>query len=146
VTEQHVPAHPVAEAAMVESSSSEARREGALRELLWLAPRLARLIAHLARDPRVPGRTKTVLAGVVVYLASPVDLVPDFIPLLGYLDDVLLAAIVLDGLLNHVDRAVLLEHWPGDTRSLDRAGRVAARLAAWVPRRWKARVFGSSAA
>jgi len=131
---------------MVEPSPGEARREGGLRELLWLGPRLARLIARLARDPRVPGRTKTVLAGVAVYLASPVDLIPDFIPLLGYLDDALLVAIVLDGLLNHVDRTVLLEHWPGDARSLDRAGRVAARLAAWVPRRWKARVFGSSAA
>ena len=81
---------------------------------MWLAPRLLQLIVRLARDPRVSGRTKSVLAGVVVYLASPVDLVPDFIPLLGYLDDVLLVAIVLDGLLNHVERAVVLEHWPGD--------------------------------
>jgi len=141
-----VPARPFAEAAMAEPSPGETRREGGLRELLWLGPRLARLIARVARDPRGSGRTKTVLAGVAVYLASPVDLIPDFIPVLGYLDDVLLVAIVLDGLLNHLDRAVLLEHWPGDAQSLDRACRVAARLAAWVPRRWKARVFGSSAA
>jgi uncharacterized membrane protein YkvA (DUF1232 family) len=126
---------------------SAAPRDGSgLRELLWLGPRLAQLIIRLARDPRVSGRTKSVLIGVAVYLASPVDLVPDFIPLLGYLDDVLLAAIVLDGLLNYVDRAVLLEHWPGDPQSLDRVCRVAGRVAAWVPRRWKARVFGSGAA
>jgi uncharacterized membrane protein YkvA (DUF1232 family) len=107
---------------------------------------MVQLIVRLARDPRVSGRTKSVLAGVAVYLASPVDLVPDFIPLLGYLDDVLLVAIVVDGLLNYVDRAVLLEHWPGDPRSLDRACRIAGRVAAWVPRRWKARVFGSGVA
>jgi len=130
---------------MAERGLGEARHGGGLRELLWLGPHLVRLIARLARDPRVSGRTKTVLVGVAVYLASPVDLIPDFIPLVGYLDDVLLVAVVLDGLLNHVDRAVLLEHWPGDPRSLDRACRVAARVAAWVPGRWKARVFGSRA-
>ena len=115
-----------------------------MRELLWLLPHLAQLIVRLARDPRVSRRTKSVLAGVAVYLASPVDLVPDFIPLLGYLDDVLLVAIVLDGLLNHVPREVLLEHWPGDPQSLDRVGRVAGRLSVWVPQSWKARVFGSA--
>jgi uncharacterized membrane protein YkvA (DUF1232 family) len=104
------------------------------------------LIVRLAGDPRVSGRTKSVLAGVALYLASPVDLVPDFIPLLGHLDDVLLVAIVLDGLLNYVDRAVLLEHWPGDPRSLDRVCRIAGRVAAWIPRDWKTRVFGKAAA
>ncbi len=127
-------------------SPGPARSGGSPRELLWLGPHLVQLILRLARDPRVSGRTKSVLVGVAVYLASPVDLVPDFIPLLGYLDDVLLVAIVLDGLLNHVDRAVLLEHWPGDPRSLDRLCRIAGRVAAWVPRRWKARVFGGAVA
>jgi uncharacterized membrane protein YkvA (DUF1232 family) len=126
---------------------SAARAEGSgLRELLWLGPHLVQLILRLARDPRVSGRTKSVLAGVAVYLASPVDLVPDFVPVLGYHDDVLLVAIVLDGLLNHVDRAILLEHWPGDPRSLDRICRIASRVAAWVPRRWKSRVFRSGVA
>jgi uncharacterized membrane protein YkvA (DUF1232 family) len=119
---------------------------GGLHALVWLVPRLATLIGRLLRDPRVPGRTKVLLGAVAAYLASPVDLVPDFIPLLGYLDDALLVAIVLDGLLNHVDRAVLVEHWPGDAASLDRAARVAGRLAGWLPRRWKARVFGREAA
>ena len=119
---------------------------GGLRELLWLGPHLVQLVIRLARDPRVSGRAKSVLAGVAVYLASPIDLVPDFIPVLGYLDDALLVAIVLDGLLNHVDRAVLLEHWPGDPQTLDRVCRIAGRVAGWVPRRWKARVFGSGVA
>lgn len=78
--------------------------------------------------------------------ARPIDLIPDFIPGLGYLDDVVLVAIVLDGLLNHVDREIVLAHWPGDPASLERASRLAGRVAAWVPRRWKARVFGGTTA
>jgi uncharacterized membrane protein YkvA (DUF1232 family) len=115
---------------------------GKLRELALLLPQLAALIGRLAADGRVPPRTKAVLGGVAVYLASPVDLVPDFIPVFGYLDDVVLVAVVLDGLLNYVDRRLLLEHWPGDPATLERTARVAARVSAWVPGRWKARVFG----
>jgi uncharacterized membrane protein YkvA (DUF1232 family) len=119
---------------------------GAVRDLVRLLPHLATLIARLASDARVPRRTKTVLGGVAVYLASPIDVIPDFVPFLGYLDDVILVALVLDGLLNHVDRDIVAQHWPGDASSLDRAARVAARVTAWVPRRWKARVFGGRAA
>lgn len=118
----------------------------ALRELVVLLPQLAGLVARLVGDPRVPRRVKGILGVVAVYLASPIDLIPDFIPGVGYLDDVVLVAIVLDGLLNHVDREILLEHWPGDPASLERTAAVAARVAAWVPPRWKARVFGGTRA
>jgi uncharacterized membrane protein YkvA (DUF1232 family) len=117
----------------------------ALRELIVLLPQLAGLIARLTADPRVPRRVKAMLAITAVYLASPVDLIPDVIPGIGYLDDVVLVAIVIDGLLNHVDHAIVREHWPGDPASLERAGAVAARIVAWVPRRWKDRVFGPPA-
>jgi uncharacterized membrane protein YkvA (DUF1232 family) len=117
-----------------------------LRELLLFLPQLAGLIARLTGDPRVPKRVKAILGVAAVFLASPIDLIPDFIPVVGYLDDAVLVAIVLDGLLNHVDREILREHWPGDPASLERMGRLAARVAAWVPRRWKARIFGSPAA
>ena len=53
---------------------------------------------------------------------------------------------VSDGVLTHVARAGLLDHWPGAAASLDRAGRVAARLVAWIPRRLKARVFRGATA
>jgi uncharacterized membrane protein YkvA (DUF1232 family) len=113
-----------------------------VKELLLLLPNLARLVLGLAADPKVPGATKLTLAAAAAYLASPVDLLPDFIPFVGYLDDVILVAILLDGLLNHVDRAVLLTHWPGDPGTLEKAAAIARRVAAWVPRRIKARIFG----
>ncbi len=117
-----------------------------MRELLALVPRLAGLLGRLVRDPRVPMRVKAALGAALAYLASPIDLLPDVVPVLGYVDNLLVVALVLDGVLNHVDRRLVLEHWSGDGASLDRAGRLAARLAGWVPRRWKARVFGSAAA
>jgi uncharacterized membrane protein YkvA (DUF1232 family) len=113
-----------------------------MKELLLLLPRLARMIAQLLADREVPTTAKVALAAVAVYLASPVDLLPDFIPFVGYLDDLLLAAVVVDGLLNHLDRSLLLRYWPGSPASLTTAGAVARRLARWVPEGLKRRVFG----
>jgi len=90
----------------------------------------------------LPRTAKIALGAAALYLLSPVDLIPDLIPFLGYADDVLLAAIVVDGILNYVDRALVLKYWPGSAESLDRVARAARVLAAWVPRRLKARVFG----
>jgi uncharacterized membrane protein YkvA (DUF1232 family) len=115
---------------------------GGWRELLLLFPRLGLLVARLIKDERVPVAAKLTLAGLAVYLASPVDILPDFIPFLGYLDDLLVAAVVLDGLLSSVEREVLLSHWSGDPGSLDRVARAAAVLSAFVPRRIKRRLFG----
>ncbi len=113
-----------------------------MKELLRLLPNLAVLIGRLVADPGVPTTAKVALGAAAVYLASPVDLIPDFIPLVGYLDDVILVAIIVDGLLNHLDRDLLLKHWPGDPAMLAKSAAVARRFAAWVPARIKARVFG----
>ena len=109
----------------------------------WLRslPALAGLIAKLVRDPALPRPVKLALMAAAVYLVSPIDLVPDFIPFLGYVDDLLLGAVVLDGVLNFVDRDLLLRYWPGSERSLDHLARTARLLTAWVPRRVKTRIF-----
>jgi uncharacterized membrane protein YkvA (DUF1232 family) len=113
-----------------------------VKDLLLALPRLARMLVSLVADRDVPTAAKVVLAALAVYLASPVDLIPDFLPWLGYLDDVLLAAIVVDGILTMVDRTLLLRYWPGSADSLERVAATARRLARWVPRRIKARIFG----
>ena len=113
-----------------------------MKDLLLALPRLARMLISLAADRDVPTAAKVVLAAMAVYLVSPIDLIPDFIPFLGYLDDVILAAVVVDGVLNYVDRPLLLRYWPGSADSLDRIAAVARRLARWVPNRIKARIFG----
>ena len=113
-----------------------------MKELLLLLPNLALLLGRLLADPAVPGTTKVALGAMAAYLASPVDLIPDFIPFIGYLDDVILVAVIVDGLLNHLDRELLLKHWPGDPETLQKSAALAGRLAAWVPARLKAKVFG----
>jgi uncharacterized membrane protein YkvA (DUF1232 family) len=113
-----------------------------VKELLLALPRLGRMLVSLAADRDVPTAAKVVLAALAVYLASPLDLIPDFIPWLGYLDDVILAAVVVDGVVNFIDRPILLRYWPGSPASLERVAAVARRLARWVPKRIKARLFG----
>jgi uncharacterized membrane protein YkvA (DUF1232 family) len=95
-----------------------------VRALLRALPAIIRTVRGLAADP-VP----------------PVDLVPDFIPVLGYLDDLIIAAIIVDGILNFVDRGVVLKYWPGSPELLERVARSARVLAAWVPNRLKIRIF-----
>jgi uncharacterized membrane protein YkvA (DUF1232 family) len=114
-------------------------------QLLRALPDLVRLIARLVGDPLLPRAAKIALGAAMVYLASPIDLIPDFVPLVGYLDDLLLAALLVDGILNWVDRALVLKYWPGTADSLERLARVARMLAVWVPRRLKARVFAARA-
>ena len=114
-----------------------------LKDLAALLPRMVRIGRALAADPLVPRPAKVALVALAVYLVSPVDLLPDFIPVLGLADDVLLAAVVLDGVLSFVDRSVVLRYWPGSPRSLDATAAVANRLARWVPARVKARIFSS---
>ena len=112
-----------------------------MKALLRALPDIARLIAKLVRDPVLPRAVKIALAAAAIYLASPLDLIPDFIPVLGYLDDVLLAAVLVDGILNYVDRSIVLKYWPGSEASLDRVARAARLFARWVPGRLKRRVF-----
>ena len=100
------------------------------------------MVARLIGDPVLPRRVKLVLAAAIVYLVSPLDLIPDLMPVLGYLDDVVIGAVVVDGILSHVDRTLVLRYWPGSPDSLERVARVARFLSAWLPRRVKQRLFG----
>ena len=112
-----------------------------LKNLAALLPRMVGVVRALAADPLVPRPAKVALLALALYLMSPIDLIPDFIPVLGLADDVLLAAVVLDGVLTFVDRSVLLRYWPGSPSSLDATAAIASRLARRVPARVKARIF-----
>jgi uncharacterized membrane protein YkvA (DUF1232 family) len=85
------------------------------------------LIKRLLRDPRVPPRRKLPLALLVVYLASPIDLVPDFVPVAGQLDDAIVVALVLRSIVRAGGDELLHEHWPGSERSLDVIRRLMLR-------------------
>lgn len=89
-------------------------RRAQLKEYALVAPHLVKLVWRLARDERVPPRSKAMLFVLGGYLVSPVDLIPDFLPGVGQLDDLLVAAFVLDHMLNRVDASIVKEHWDGD--------------------------------
>jgi uncharacterized membrane protein YkvA (DUF1232 family) len=93
-------------------------RWGVVREVAAFVPDCAVLFSRLLRDRRVRRRDKLLLAGLVGYLAMPIDVVPDFIPVAGQLDDAILVALVL----RHVVRReghLLEQHWPGSPTGLD---------------------------
>src|SRR5918992_3438163 len=110
------------------------------REWIRALPNLAKLLYRLARDPRVPRRNKFVLAAVAAYLVIPFDLIPDWIPGLGQLEDVALVIVALDGLLNKVPQEILEEHWDGDPGVLETIREGLARVTEMVPARVKKRV------
>jgi uncharacterized membrane protein YkvA (DUF1232 family) len=85
------------------------------------------LVSRLMRDSRVPRRRKLLLGALLGYLALPFDLIPDFIPVAGQLDDVLLVALVLRLFLRSGDDALIREHWPGPEQSLRLVLRAAGR-------------------
>ena len=76
------------------------------------------LLRGLLRDPRVPTRRKLLVAALLAYLATPFDLVPDFIPIAGQLDDAIVVALVLRAILRSAGERLLRENWPGPERSL----------------------------
>ena len=81
-------------------------------------PDCAVLFKRLLRDPRVPRRAKLALALVIPYLAMPFDLIPDFIPVVGQLDDALLVALAIAYVARTAGRDVIAELWPGSEGGL----------------------------
>jgi uncharacterized membrane protein YkvA (DUF1232 family) len=87
--------------------------------LARFVPDCAVLFRRLMRDERVPRSRKLLLGLLAGYLASPIDLIPDFIPVAGQLDDAVLVAIVLRSVVNRAGPRLLREHWPGPPESLN---------------------------
>jgi uncharacterized membrane protein YkvA (DUF1232 family) len=96
------------------------------RALAGFVPDCVVFVRRLLRDPRVPRRRKLALVLLAAYLVIPIDLVPDFIPVAGHLDDAIVVALVLRYVLRGAGgEALLREHWPGPGRSLALVSRAA---------------------
>src|SRR4051812_23078594 len=105
------------------------RREDAAA-LARFIPDCVVLFRGLLRDPRVSRRRKLLLAALLAYLAMPIDLVPDFVPVAGQLDDVIIVVLVLRSVLRAGGPELLREHWRGSEKSLDVLLRFAYRAEA----------------
>ena len=115
-------------------------RQTNLKEFALIAPRLVKLLGRLMRDPRVPSRSKAILVLSVGYLVSPLDVIPDMVPGIGQLDDLVIVAFALDHLLNRVPDEVLREHWDGDEDILEIIKQIVDIGAGLVPR-WVKRIL-----
>ncbi|HSJ83981.1 MAG TPA: YkvA family protein [Acidimicrobiia bacterium] len=100
-----------------------------LRDAALMLPNLVKLISRLLKDPRVPRRSKVALGLAAAYVASPVDLVPEFIPVIGWADDVIFMMFAIDSLIERAGAEVVEEHWdgPGDLLGMVREVLGAAR-------------------
>jgi uncharacterized membrane protein YkvA (DUF1232 family) len=93
---------------------------GVLRELAGFIPNCVRLVRRLRTDPAVPRRAKIAVAFAGLWVLSPIDLIPEFLPVIGPLDDVVVVALALRYAARQVPRETLLAAWDGDPRVLER--------------------------
>jgi uncharacterized membrane protein YkvA (DUF1232 family) len=94
-------------------ASRRTSRALGFKEAMRLLPDVLRLVRRLAGDSGLPRGLRIRLGLVVVYLASPIDLVPDFIPVLGYADDAIVIAVALRSVVRIAGPEALARHWPG---------------------------------
>lgn len=100
-----------------------------------------KFVQDVASDPEIPARDKKVLLALAALVLSPFDIIPDWIPVFGMLDDVILIAIILDYFFNVLDSNILLRHYPWDLKSFIQLRR-AARLISWMtPQTIKQRIW-----
>jgi uncharacterized membrane protein YkvA (DUF1232 family) len=93
---------------------------GILRDLAAFIPDCVTTVRRLRNDPRVPRRAKIAIIIAGIWVASPIDLIPEFIPVIGPLDDIIVVAVALRYAGRQVPREVILAAWPGETRILQR--------------------------
>jgi len=100
-------------------------------DVVRLLPDVLRLAAGLARDPVTPRSCRLALAGLALWIASPIDLIPECLPVIGPLDDIVVAAIVLRWVGRRLGEDALRAHWPGTAEGFGLVVRLLGRPAAW---------------
>jgi uncharacterized membrane protein YkvA (DUF1232 family) len=128
-----------------EEAAAGAPRTGARRTVIYYVkqlPQYLRLLGGLISDPRVALLDKLLVAGAMAYIVMPIDLIPDFIPFFGEIDDLYLLVLALQRLVANAGRVVLLDHWignPTDLADLNLRGALAA-AAFFLPKRLRRRL------
>ncbi len=108
-------------------SNEKGGKAGVLSEYLFLLPDFFILATRLAMDERVPSKMKVIAGAILTYLILPIDIIPDFIPLLGHVDDLVLAVLGLNMILNDIDKQILLDNWSGEGNLLELLQTITAK-------------------
>jgi uncharacterized membrane protein YkvA (DUF1232 family) len=93
---------------------------GLAKDLATVLPACVTTARRLRKDPRVPRRVKVAVAFAGLWVLSPIDLIPEFLPVIGPLDDIVVVALALRYAARHVPPEALVEAWPAERRILDR--------------------------
>ena len=106
-----------------------------LADAVLAMPNLVKLVYRLLRDPRVPRRAKFTLGLAAAYVASPIDLIPEIIPVIGWADDVLIVMFAIDGLIDRAGEEIVDELWDGPGDVLELVRDVVGLTRSIVPKR-----------
>ncbi|MEJ7622428.1 MAG: YkvA family protein [Pyrinomonadaceae bacterium] len=106
-----------------------------MRGFLMFLPNLVRLLGRLLKDSRVATADKALFLGAIVYVISPIDLIPDILPFIGQVDDLYVVALSLLRLINRTDDAVITEHWAGGGDIVSLANSIAGLAPKILPKR-----------
>jgi uncharacterized membrane protein YkvA (DUF1232 family) len=99
---------------------------GKVSEYLFLLPDFFILVCRLSVDKRVPAKHKLKVAGIIAYLIMPIDIIPDFIPVIGYMDDLVLVVLGLNLILNDIDHKILRDNWSGEGDILEQLQKITS--------------------
>lgn len=116
-----------------EGASIQSRK--LVADAVSLVPNLIKLISRLIKDPRVPRRSKIALGLAAAYVASPIDLIPEVVPVLGWADDLLILMLAIDSLIERAGKEVVEEHWDGAVDLLSVVREVIAATRMVLPKR-----------
>jgi uncharacterized membrane protein YkvA (DUF1232 family) len=95
---------------------------------------LKNFLVNTANDERIPSRDKKILLAMIALIISPLDIIPDWIPIFGVLDDIIIMSIVLDYFFSVLDSRIILSHFPWDMKAYARLRKIAKMLQMFVPR------------
>ena len=109
--------------------------KGRLSSFLMFLPNLVRLLGRLLKDARVPSAEKALFVAAIVYVVSPIDLIPDIFPFIGQVDDLYVVALTLLRLINRTDETVVRQHWSGGGDVAALAHSIASIAPKFLPQR-----------
>ena len=98
-------------------------------------PNMVVLLARMLKDARVPAAEKALLIGAIIYVISPLDLIPDVFPFIGQVDDLYVVALVVLRLVNRTDESIVRQHWPGGGDIVALANSIASIAPKFLPKR-----------
>ncbi len=102
---------------------------------------LMQFLKNVSTDPRIPDRDRIVLVALIGLIISPFDIIPDWIPIIGWMDDAVIFAVVLDYFFNHLDQTILLSHYPWGMKSYVRLRKTAQFVAQVTPSAIKGKIW-----